>query len=69
MIPTRYYAVRDAAWSWSVIDATTGRVVAYSDVILGGLSEGIAEDMAKLLNLEYAAGDTDVPLPPGSRGA
>lgn len=66
MIPARYCAVRDAAWSWSVIDSTTGKVVAYSAVLLSGLSELIAKDMAKLLNLESANCTADIPLPQGS---
>ena len=69
MIPARYCAVRDAAWSWSVIDANTGRVVAYSNVILGGLSERIARDMATLLNLEHSAADAESSSFPRSREA
>jgi hypothetical protein len=67
MPPTRYRVVRDASWSWSVVDVTTGEVVAYSNVVLGGLSERLAEDMAKLLNLEHQAADVDIPLAPRSR--
>ncbi|NLS18569.1 hypothetical protein HGP16_18585 [Rhizobium sp. P40RR-XXII] len=68
MIPARYRTVRDAAWSWSVVDANTGRVMAYSNVILGGLNERIAEDMAKLLNLEYSGSDAETASSPRSGG-
>ncbi|ASW04719.1 MULTISPECIES: hypothetical protein [unclassified Rhizobium] len=67
MIPARFCAVRDAAWSWSVIDITTGKVVVYSAVRLGGLSELIAKDMAKLLNLESSDDNVVIPLSPESR--
>lgn len=61
MTPIRYCVVRDAGWSWSVIDVTTGQVVAYCNVVLSGLSQSLAEDMAKLLNLEHRAADVDIP--------
>jgi hypothetical protein len=67
MISARFCAVRDAAWSWSVIDITTGKVVVYSAVRLGGLSELIAKDMAKLLNLESSDDNVVIPLSPESR--
>ncbi|TWB45028.1 hypothetical protein FBZ98_11630 [Rhizobium sp. ERR 922] len=74
MTPARYCARREVAWSWSVIDVNTGQVVAYSDVVLAGLGEGVAEDMARLLNLEYADDDleitdddADIPVPPRPR--
>ncbi|MBB3424480.1 hypothetical protein FHT85_001454 [Rhizobium sp. BK312] len=67
MGPARYCAVRDTAWSWSVLDASTGRVAAYNNVILAGLSERLAEDMAKLLNVEYSAADTKIFSSSGSR--
>lgn len=67
MIPARFCAVRDAAWSWFVIDITTGKVVVYSAVRLGGLSELIAKDMAKLLNLESSDDNVVIPLSPESR--
>lgn len=62
-----YCAVRDTAWSWSVLDANTGRVAVYNNVILAGLSERLAEDMAKLLNAEYSAADREILLSRSSR--
>lgn len=63
----RYCVVRDASWSWSVIDVTTGQVAIYYNVALSGLSQRLAEDMAKLLNLEHHATDAGIPLAPRSR--
>ncbi len=67
MTPARYCAMRDVAWTWSVIDVNTGQVVAYSNVVLAGLSEGVAEDMAQLLNLEYTDNDADTLASPRPR--
>ncbi len=67
MTPARYCAMRDVAWTWSAIDVNTGQVVAYSNVVLAGLSEGVAEDMAQLLNLEYTDNDADTLASPRPR--
>jgi hypothetical protein len=39
--------------AWSVVDAATEQVVHYNGVLLVGVSEQLATDMAELLNFEH----------------
>ena len=52
MINRRYCAHRDNNGTWSVIDTETGQAAALSGVLLIGLGEELANDMAELLRLE-----------------
>jgi hypothetical protein len=52
MINHRYRAHRDPNGTWSVIDTETGEVAALSGVLLIGLGEELANDMAELLRME-----------------
>ncbi len=62
MVDSKYRAVKDGK-SWSVIDARTRDVVTYSGVVLAGLSESVAKDLAELLNLKHPDDRPPTPLP------
>jgi hypothetical protein len=52
MINCRYRAHKDNNGTWSVIDTETGEAATLRGVLLIGLGEELANDMAELLRLE-----------------
>jgi hypothetical protein len=52
MTPARYSAKEDVNGTWSVFDAVTEDVAEMVGVLLVGLGEELAHQMADLLNLE-----------------
>jgi hypothetical protein len=57
--PPRYSAKEDVNGSWSVIDADTEDVAEMLGVLLIGLGEELAHEMAELLNLEESRKNPD----------
>lgn len=55
----RFFAKRDKGATWSVVDRSDGRVAEMRGVLLVGLGEELAVDMAKLLVLEHHQGNPD----------
>ncbi|NTJ66357.1 hypothetical protein G6M50_26460 [Agrobacterium rhizogenes] len=61
MIGRKFKAVPDGPHSWSVVYARNDEVVRHQGVALSGLSKALAEDLAKLLNLEKPEDKCDNP--------
>jgi hypothetical protein len=53
MVQAKFQAKQDGSSAWSVVNAVTDQVVNYYDVLLVGLRQQLATDLAELLNLEH----------------
>jgi hypothetical protein len=52
MTRPRFFAKRNQGGTWSVVDRTDGRIAEMRGVLLVGLGQELATDMAELLVLE-----------------
>jgi hypothetical protein len=57
----RFFAKRNQGGTWSVVDRTDGRIAEMRGVLLVGLGQELATDMAELLVMEDRKERSDAP--------